>query len=106
MKKLLIVLLLCLLLGGCSLNRPIGEVCGPEFDYIIINGETYLSDYGDNYQNFSIADKGGKLGVVSNGRDKLRVFRVKGDAEGNFLYAAWGYEGNYYVKESYIKILE
>ena len=107
MKRILVMLLLCcFLLSGCVAGRQIGVVGGPEFDYIIIDDEKYLCDYSDKYQNFSIAHKGDKLGIVSNGRDKMRVFSVKGDAYGNFLYVSWGYEGNYYVKESYVQSLQ
>ncbi|MBQ6807778.1 MAG: hypothetical protein IJP07_01240 [Firmicutes bacterium] len=101
--------LLLLLLPGLLLvywwnTRVIGSVAGPEQDSIVIDGLCYVEDRSDLYQSYSAADRGRYLGrVTDGGQVRLRVYSVKGDAERAFLYALFGYEGCFYVREDLVK---
>ena len=77
--------------------RVIGTVSGAEFDYIVIDDVTYRINYNTG---FSIADKGTFLGLVTNGDVIFRVYSVKGDTEGKYLYTLWDWEGNIYERET------
>lgn len=101
---IIIALLFCLmLLVGCS-NNVIGTVSGAENDYIIIDNIKYIKDYSDEYQNYSSNDKDKFLGNVTAGdKIKMKVYSVKNDEDRNFIYALWGYEGCFYVREDRAK---
>lgn len=99
MKKILALLLTTALLGGCSLFS-IGEIRGPEFDEIIIDGTVYIRDGGDQYQSFTAADRDKFLGTVTNGSQTFRVYSIEGDPEHNYLYALWDWEGEMYVRKT------
>ena len=94
-KRIIIVSLLCtMLLIAIFLywqSRVIGTISGADLEYITIQDKTYMLD-DDN--DFSIADKGSFLGVVSNGRDKFRVYSVKGNDQ--YIYRLWSYDGEFY----------
>lgn len=83
-----------------QMNREIGTVKGPEMEHIILNDIRYIRDYSDEYQNYSAKDKGIYLGIVTDGKIKMRVYSVDGDKERNYLYALFGYDGCFYVRES------
>ena len=94
-KRIIIVSLLCtMLLIAIFLywqSRVIGTISGADLEYITIQDKTYMLD-DDN--DLSIADKGSFLGVVSNGRDKFRVYSVKGNDQ--YIYRLWSYDGAFY----------
>ncbi len=52
----------------------------------------------DSSLEFTQADKGRFLGVVTNGSDKFRVYSVKGDTNNQYIYRLWGYDGAFYQK--------
>ena len=98
MKKLIALLLatvLLLSLVACG-GKTIGEVRGAENEYITIDDVKYVLD-ADN--DFSQADKGTYLGKVSNAKITMKVYSVKGDAEAEYIYAVWDWEGTFYKKE-------
>ena len=98
MKKLIALLLatvLLLSLVACG-GKTIGEVRGAENEYITIDDVKYVLD-ADN--DFSQADKGTYLGKVSNAKITMKVYSVKGDAEAEYIYAVWDWEGAFYKKE-------
>lgn len=74
----------------------IGTIRGAECQVIEIDGVQYRenADHG-----FSSADRGKYLGAVTNGTTTMRVFSVKGDASGRFIYALWDWEGAFYARE-------
>ena len=98
MKKLIALLLtmvLLLSLVACG-GETIGEVRGAENEYITIDDVKYVLDI-DN--DFTQADKGTYLGKVSNSKITMKVYSVKGDTEGEYIYALWDWEGAFYKRE-------
>ena len=98
MKKLIaFTLVMALLLGlvGCS-SKAIGKISGAENEYITIDDVKYVLDTNNE---FSQADKGNYLGKVSNSKITMKVYSVKGDTEGEYIYALWDWEGAFYKRE-------
>ena len=98
MKKLIALLLTMvslLSLVACG-GKTIGEVRGAENEYITIDDVKYVLDT-DN--DFTQAGKGTYLGKVSNSKITMKVYSVKGDTEGEYIYALWDWEGAFYKKE-------
>ena len=100
MKKLLIVFLMltCLLnLCACYDNSDevIGTISGAENEYIIIDNITYVKD---DFNSFNSKDRGEYLGRVTNDKISMNVYKVKGDDSGNYIYALWDWEGNFYIQ--------
>ena len=90
MRKLIaiaLVMALLLSLVACS-NKTIGKISGPENDCITIDDVKYNRDTNHNFSN---ADKGKYLGKVSNSKITMRVYSVKGDTEGEYIYALWNW---------------
>lgn len=97
MKKLiasLLTMVLLLSLVACD-GKTIGEVRGAENEYITIDDEKYVLD---TENDFTQADKGTFLGKVSNSKTTMKVYSVKGDTEGEYIYALWDWEGAFYKK--------
>ncbi len=86
----------CTVVFIISQNRVIGEVRGPEWDQIIIDDVVY---HRQTRHDFSRSHKGRFLGVVTDGRTRFRVYSVKGDSEGKWLYWTWEWEGAFYKSE-------
>ena len=81
-----------------ALQKPvIGTIKGPEHDFIEIDGVRYAQN-SDN--DFSGADRGEYLGSVTDGNITMRVFSVKGDDSGRYIYALWDWDGAFYVREN------
>ncbi len=102
MKKKALVLcvcVLCLLAVAAAIiiknSTVIGSIQGAELETVIIGDTVYQYD---SSLEFTQADKGRFLGVVTNGKDKFRVYSVKGDIEGQYIYRLWGYDGAFYAK--------
>ena len=98
MKKFIVVALViaCLLsLAACG-EKTIGKISGAENEYITIDDVKFVLDT-DN--NFSQADKGTYLGKVSNSKITMKVYSVKGDTNGNYIYTLWDWEGAFYKRE-------
>ena len=107
-KKILIICFIIIgvvLLTFSYINRNIGIVSGAENEYILIDNIKYIKDYSDEYQNYGHNDKGKYLGNVTNSGDtRIKVYSVKDDDEGKFIYTLWGHEGCFYVREDvYLK---
>lgn len=75
--------------------KVIGIICGAEWDRILIESTVYEIDHSNH---FSSADKGRFLGVVVSGDTKVRIYDVKGDNEGQFIYRLWDWEGDFYKR--------
>ena len=100
MKKKLIAALCIVLVLLCTAflmrGRVIGTVKGAELEQIVIDGVTYVQN---PFLDFSYADKGRYLGRAVNDKVTFRVYTVKGDAEGQYLYRLWSWEGAFYEKK-------
>ena len=78
-------------------GRVIGTVRGAELEKIIIDDVTYVQN---PFLDFSYADKGRYLGRAVNDKVTFRVYAVKGDAEGQYLYRLWSWEGAFSEKQN------
>lgn len=101
MKKKL-PLILCtaavLLLAVSQLRgRVIGTVKGVEMEQIVVDGVTYVQN---NDTGFSSIDRGRFLGRATAGDITFRLYTVKGDAEGKYLFRLWAWEGAFYEKQN------
>ena len=77
-------------------GREIGTIRGPEMNEIIIDGVTYVQN---PFLDFSYADKGRFLGRAVNDNTTFRIYAVKGDTEGRYLYRLWSWEGAFYERK-------
>lgn len=81
-----------------AFQKPvIGTIKGAEHDFIEIDGVRYAQN-SDN--DFSGADRGEYLGSVTDGNITMRVFSVKGDDSGRYIYSLWDWDGAFYVREN------
>ncbi len=90
------ILILIFILHWASSNKVIGTIRGAEFQQIVIGDTTYKIN---GHTGFSIEDQGQFLGWVTAGNIKFRIYSVKGDREGKYLYRLWDWEGAIYEKE-------
>ena len=98
MKRLMavaLVMALLLSLVACS-SKTIGKISGSENDCITIDDVKYNRETNHDFSN---ADKGTYLGKVSNSKITMRVYSVKGDTDGEYIYALWDWEGAFYKRE-------
>ena len=98
MKKMIavaLVMALLLSLVACS-GKTIGKISGAENEYITIDDVKYVLDTN---HDFSQADKGTYLGKVSNSKITMKVYSVKGDTNGDYIYTLWDWEGAFYKRE-------
>ena len=84
-----------------ALQKPaIGRVTGAEYPCIEIEGERYPAEWCQEKKlPFSGADRGKYLGRVTDGNITMRVFSVKEDESGKFIYALWDWKGGFYIPE-------
>ena len=100
MKKKLIAALCVVLVLLCAFfllhGRVIGTVKGAEMEQIVIDGVIYEQN---NDTGLSHRSKGRYLGRAVNDKVTFRVYTVKGDAEGQYLYRLWSWEGAFYERK-------
>ena len=99
-KKLPLILCIAavLLLAVSQLRgRVIGTVQGAEMEQIVVDGVTYVQN---NDTGLSYADKGRFLGRAVSGDITFRVYAVRGDTEGRYLYRLWEWEGAFYERQN------
>ena len=97
MKKLIaiVILIACIFsLASCG-GKNIGKISGSENQYIIIDNVQYVLDTNSGFSN---TDKGKYLGKVSNSKITMKVYSVKGDINGEYIYTLWDWEGAFYKK--------
>ena len=98
-KKTVLIVILGILVLVTALyvreSRVIGEITGAEWDVLTI-GETEYRQI--NGLDFTIADKGKYLGKANFNESTVRLYSVKGDTEGKYIYAFWDWEGFFYVR--------
>ena len=88
------VLLCSIFLSRC---RVIGTVKDTEMEQIIIGDVVYQQN---NDTGLSYRDKGRFLGRAVSGDITFRVYAVKGDTEGQYLYRLWSWEGAFYERQN------
>ena len=99
MKKIIaaVMILICICAAFISTtNKTIGKISDAENEFITINDTKYVLDSNND---FTIANKGKYLGKVSNSIITMKVYSVKGDTNGEYIYALWDFEGDFYKKE-------
>ena len=89
-----IIIVLLLSLTSC-VGKNIGTISGAEYECITIDEVKYFRDFEHDFSN---ADKGKYLGKISNSKITMRVYSVKGDNEGEYIYTLWDFEGAFYKK--------
>lgn len=96
---IMIAVVLCLLAAFAAprlLQFPvIGTVCGAEHEFIEIDGAVYVHTTERPYTS---NDRGNYLGSVKNEDITMRVYDVKGDESGQWLFASWEWEGYFYLR--------
>lgn len=100
-KKLLLSLGALLLTVAIALpmlrGSVIGTIHGPEMEEIQVDGVTYVQN---NDTGFSASDRGRFLGRATAGNITFRLYAVKGDTEGRYLYRLWEWEGAFYERKN------
>ena len=109
-----IVLILCSVLFLISIisigkatfgAKEIGTISGPEYDYMTIDGITYVSEASASVDiPYDRSDKGRHLGIIKSGEHVFHIYEVKGDTERNYLYWTWEWEGEMYIREDLLDI--
>ena len=85
--------------------KEIGTISGPEYDYIIIDGDTYISERSASVDiPYDRSDKGRHLGVIKSGDHVFHIYEIKGDSERNYLYWTWEWEGEMYIRKDLLDI--
>ena len=74
-------------------SKVIGSISGAEWECVIIADKVYEIDHSNPFSN---ADRGKFLGIVSGGNIEFRVYTVKSDVEGRYIYCLWDWEGSFY----------
>lgn len=99
-KKLPLILCIAVAAVLCAVllfrGRVIGTVKGAEMEQIVVNGVIYEQN---NATGLSYTDKGRFLGRAVSGDITFRVYAVRGDTEGRYLYRLWSWEGAFYEKK-------
>ncbi|MBQ3532096.1 MAG: hypothetical protein IJA51_00160 [Oscillospiraceae bacterium] len=99
-KKLpLILCITAVLLLAISQFRGavIGTIHGAEMEEIEVDGVTYVQN---NQTGFSSNDRGRFLGRATAGDTTFRLYTVKGDTEGRYLFRLWEWEGAFYERQN------
>ena len=96
----LIITALIFVLTGCSSNEIIGEVYGPEHEYIKIGDDTYTVCYDSGYSASDKDKRLGKLQFTNIDTDLMTVYSVKDVDDNEYIYTIWGYDGAFYKRDS------
>lgn len=105
MKRILVVILILVMMSGCSSKQIIGTVEGPEWDKILIGDAEYIPESAvpSQYDIYSSADKDAKLGIIQSGDTTLTIYSVKGEESRDYIYVQWEWEGEIYIRKDIIK---
>lgn len=104
-KKISLLALAIVVLVGVVLMyfRPVGTVEGPEWDVLRVDGVTYLSEKGSGIDiQYDRSDRGRHLGIIKSGEHTFHIYAVKGDPERKYLYWAWDWEGEMFIREALV----
>ena len=101
-RKWLILTGLLVVLIGTALwyFKPVGTVEGPEWDILHVDGVTYISERSAGFDiPYDRSDRGMHIGIIKSGDYIFHIYEVKGDLDRNYLYWAWEWEGDMYVRK-------
>lgn len=100
-KWLLLISLLVVLIGTTLWYfKPVGTVEGPEWDILHVDGVTYISERSAGIDiPYNRSDKGMHIGIIKSDDNTFHIYEVKGDPDRNYLYWAWEWEGDMYVRK-------
>lgn len=104
MKKriwiMLIVLVAVIITVAAWYFKPIGTVEGPEWNILHVDGVTYVCESSAGFDiPYDRSDRGKHIGIIKSGDNVFHIYEVKGDPERNYLYWAWEWEGDMYVRQ-------
>ena len=103
MKKkiwIIVALVLVVLFGAAWYFRPVGTVEGPEWDILHVDGVAYISERSAGFDiPYDRSDRGMHIGIIKSGDYIFHIYEVKGDLDRNYLYWAWEWEGDMYVRQ-------
>ena len=105
LKKVPLLALAIILLIGVGLwcYRPVGTVEGPEWDILHVDGVTYISEKSSGIDiQYDRSDRGRHLGIIKSGEHTFHIYAVKGDPDRNYLYWAWDWEGEMFIRKDLI----
>ena len=109
-KKALFALiaLLTVLIGARLLYfKPIGTVEGPEWNILHVDGVTYICESSAGFNiPYDRSDRGKHIGIIKSGDYTFHIYEIKGDPERNYLYWAWEWEGDVYVRQDIVDELK
>lgn len=97
--KIILVVSILIIVSTVFVSRElriIGEVTGAEWNQLTIGETEYSLSSGFDY---TIADKGRYLGKEKYSELTVRLYSVRGDEEGKYIYAMWDWEGLFFVRE-------
>lgn len=101
-KKASLLILFVILITSTAVfavreGKIIGEITGPEWNNLKIGETEYRLTGGMGY---TAADRGRYLGKAKYYENTIvRLYSVKDDEEGKYIYAVWDWEGFFYVRE-------
>ena len=99
-RSFVIILAAVLLIGLAWYFRPVGTIEGPEWDILHVDGVTYISERTVGIDiPYNRSDRGTHIGIIRSGDYTFHIYEVKGDPDRNYLYWAWEWEGEMYVRE-------
>ena len=103
-KWLMLIAALLLSIGVASwYYKPIGTVEGPEWDILHVDGVTYISEKSSGIDiQYDRSDRGRHLGIIKSGEHTFHIYAVKGDPDRNYLYWAWDWEGEMFIRKDLI----
>ena len=101
------ILAIILLIVAAWYFQPVGTVEGPEWDILHVDGITYISERSAGFDiPYNRSDRGMHIGVIKSGDYTFHIYEVKGDPDRNYLYWAWEWEGEMYVREDLVDELK
>lgn len=87
--------------------KPVGTVEGPEWDILHVDGTIYISERSAGIDiPYNRSDRGNHIGVIKSGDYTFHIYEVKGDPDRNYLYWAWEWEGEMYVREDIVAAMK
>ena len=101
------ILAIILLIVAAWYFQPVGTVEGPEWDILHVDGVTYISERSTSIDiPYNRSDRGTHIGIIRSGDYTFHIYEVKGDPDRNYLYWAWEWEGEMYVREDLVDELK
>jgi len=74
----------------------IGRLSGPENEFLEVDGTIYVRVTDSPH---TANDRGRYLGAAKSGELTMRLFSVRGEPDGEYLFALWDWEGYFYRRQ-------